>query len=359
VPRYRPEPAFEHGQPARDGILLINLGTPAAPTKRAVRRYLAEFLADPRVVEIPRLAWLPILYGVILNQRPARSAEKYAAIWTAEGSPLAVHTAQQARLLAQALGADGPSVEHAMRYGSPSVAQALQRLRTAGCARILVFPLYPQYAASTTASAFDAAGAWLARARNVPELRCVKHFHDHPAYIAALAASVQRHWVAHGRGDKLVMSFHGLPRYTLERGDPYHCECHKTARLLAQTLGVGASDYVVTFQSRFGRAEWLQPYTEPTLVALARAGVQRVDVACPGFVADCLETLEEIGIVARAAFLAHGGKQFALVPCLNESAEWISAMATIAAEHGWARPAQAPGDLAAQAARARALGAVR
>ncbi len=353
MPRFRPEPAHAHGQPSRDGILLINLGTPAAPTTRAVRRYLAEFLADPRVVEIPRLLWMPLLYGVVLNLRPASSARKYAAIWTPEGSPLAVHTRRQAGLLAAALGAEGPRVEFAMRYGEPAVAPALDRLRAAGCERILVFPLYPQYAASTTASALDAVAAWLGRTRNVPELRLVKHYHDHPAYIAALAAGVRSQWAAHGRGERLVMSFHGLPRAALERGDPYHRECRTTARLLGEALGLGDGDYLVTFQSRFGRAEWLQPYTQPTLVALAQSGVQRVDVACPGFVADCLETLEEIGMLARAAFLEHGGKQFSLVPCLNESPEWISAMTRIAAEHGWAPRAQAPAEHAARALRSK------
>ena len=271
--RFRPEPAFDHGGGARDGILLVNLGTPAAPTAGAVRRYLAEFLSDPRVVEIPRALWLPILYGAILSVRPARSARKYAEIWSPEGSPLAVHTARQAALLGAALGAQAPEVVHAMRYGEPSVGAGLDRLRAAGCDRILVVPLYPQYAASTTASTYDAVGAWLARTRNVPELRLVKHFHDHPAYIASLAAGVRRHWDAHGRGAKLVMSFHGLPRFALERGDPYHCECQATGRLLAEALGLTVDQHVITFQSRFGRAEWLQPYTEPTLIELARQGV--------------------------------------------------------------------------------------
>lgn len=355
--RYRPEPAYVHGQPPRDAVLLVNLGTPAAPNAAAVRRYLAEFLADPRVVEIPRLAWLPILHGIVLNLRPARSAEKYAAVWTPEGSPLAVHTASQARLLALALADDGLQVAHAMRYGEPAVARVLDQLRAAGCERILVLPLYPQYAASTTASAFDAVSAWATHARNLPELRWVKHFHDHPAYIAALAADVRNHWVAHGRGERLVMSFHGLPRASLERGDPYHCECHKTARLLAEALKLGTSDYLVTFQSRFGRATWLQPYTEPTLIELARSGVRRVDVVCPGFVADCLETLEEIGIGARAAFLAHGGEAFSLVPCLNESPEWIGALAALAREHAWSRTARTEAELEAQRQRAGALGA--
>ena len=341
--RFRPAPAFDHAASARDGILLANLGPPAAPTAAAVRRYLAEFLSDPRVVEIPRALWLPVLYGVILAVRPARSARKYAEVWTPEGSPLAVHTARQAALLGAALGAQAPLVEHAMRYGEPSVAAALERLRGVGCDRILVVPLYPQYAASTTASSFDAVCAWLARSRNAPELRFVKHFHDHPAYIAALAAGVGRHWDAHGRGDRLVMSFHGLPRFAIERGDPYHCECQATGRLLAEALGLAADRYVLSFQSRFGRAEWLQPYTGPTLIELARQGVGRVDVVCPGFVADCLETLEEIGIGGKQAFLANGGREFRLVPCLNESPECLDALSPLCAAHGWPpRAASAP-----------------
>jgi len=355
--RFRPEPAFDHAAEARDGILLVNLGTPAAPTRAAVRRYLAEFLSDPRVVEIPRALWLPILYGVVLLARPARSARKYAEIWSPEGSPLAVHTARQAELLRASLGAQAPRVEHAMRYGEPGVAGALDRLRAAGCDRILVVPLYPQYAASTTASTFDAVCAWLARARNAPELRLVKHFHDHPAYIAALAAGVERHWDANGRGDRLVMSFHGLPRFALERGDPYHCECQATGRLLAEALGLSEEQYVVTFQSRFGRAEWLQPYTEPTLIELARQGVGRVDVVCPGFVADCLETLEEIGIGGRQAFLANGGREFRLLPCLNEAPEWIEALAAICASHRWAPRSEDPGTRARRRQRAAGMGA--
>jgi len=357
--RFRPEPAFEHGSAARDGVLLVNLGTPTAPTASAVRRYLAEFLSDPRVVEIPRALWLPILYGVILLARPARSARKYAEIWTAEGSPLAVHTARQAALLAGAFATGAPLVEHAMRYGEPGIGGALDRLRVAGCDRILVVPLYPQYAASTTASTLDAVCAWLAGARNTPEVRFVKHFHDHPAYVAALAALVRRHWERHSRGDRLVMSFHGLPRFALERGDPYHCECQATARLLAEALQLGDKECVVTFQSRFGRAEWLQPYTEPTLVALARAGVRRVDVVCPGFVSDCLETLEEIGIGGRAAFLASGGGEFRLIPCLNESPEWIAALATICTEHGWPPRSSSTQTLARRKERATQLGAAR
>ena len=321
-----------------DGVLLVNLGTPAAPTAAAVRRYLAEFLSDPRVVEIPRALWLPVLHGVILLVRPARSARKYAQVWTDEGSPLAVHTARQAALLGEALAGRGLAVAHAMRYGEPAIGPTLERLRAAGCERILVVPLYPQYAASTTASTFDAVCAWFRGVRNLPELRFVKHFHDHPGYVSALAAIVRTHWERHGRGERLVMSFHGLPRLALERGDPYHGECQETAARLGAALGLEKGGYLVTFQSRFGPAEWLQPYTEASLVELARQGVSRVDVVCPGFVSDCLETLEEIGIAARHAFLAAGGKTFSLVPCLNESPEWIAALAGICAENRWARP---------------------
>jgi protoporphyrin/coproporphyrin ferrochelatase len=298
------------------GVLLVNLGTPSAPTAKAVRAYLAEFLADPRVVELPRLLWLPILHGIVLRTRPARSAEKYAAIWTGEGSPLAVHTARQAELLRAALP-DVP-VEYAMRYGEPGISAGLARLKQAR--DILVLPLYPQYSRSTTESVRDA----LPRTA-----RMVDSFHEHPSYIAALAAGVQRHWSQHGQSELLLMSFHGLPERSIKRGDPYAGQCQATARALAGALGLAPSDWRVTFQSRFGAARWLQPYTEPTLVALARQGLRRVDVVCPGFVSDCLETLEEIGMGAREAFLAAGGQDFHRIGCLNESPEWIDALATI------------------------------
>ena len=361
--KFRPEPPYQHGRLPRAGVLLVNLGTPDAPTTGAVRRYLREFLSDPRVVEIPRAVWLPILYGIILTVRPPRSAHKYAQVWTEEGSPLAVHTARQARLLAGRLGAGpqpAPLVEYGMRYGNPPIGAALERLRAAGCERIAVIPLYPQYAASTTASVNDALQAHLARTRHLPDLRFVKHFHDHPGYIAALAARVRAHWAANGRGDKLVMSFHGVPRYSLDRGDPYHCECHATARLLAEALGLSPSQYMLTFQSRFGRAEWLQPYTEPSLEALAREGVKRVDVFCPGFVSDCLETLEEIALGARETFLHAGGEQFGFISCLNEDEAWIDALAALARQAlGPALPplAELEAQAALRAGRARALGA--
>jgi protoporphyrin/coproporphyrin ferrochelatase len=305
-------------------ILLVNLGTPAAPTPEAVRRYLAEFLSDPRVVELPRLLWLPILHGVVLRTRPAKSAEKYRLVWTDEGSPLAVHTARQTKLLSQRTGAQ---VEYAMRYGGPSIASALEKMQEP----FVVVPLYPQYSNSTTASVLDL----------VPKaVAAVRDFHDHPAYIDALAAGVAKHWVENGRGEKLVMSFHGLPQRAVDRGDPYEKQCRQTAALLARTLAMKDGECLVTFQSRFGAAKWLQPYTQPALVELARSGTGRVDVVCPGFVSDCLETLEEIGITAKAAFMAAGGNEFHLIPCLNESPEWIAALAAIAAKGGGAAASQ-------------------
>ncbi len=333
------EPAFEHGKVARTAVLLCNLGTPDEATPAAVRRYLAQFLSDPRVVEIPRLLWWPILHGVILRVRPARSARKYASIWTADGSPLKIWTEKQAVLLRGYLGQRGHPVlvRHAMRYGLPSIASALDALKAEGADRVLVLPLYPQYAASTTASVGDDVASWMKRVRNVPEIRFVKHYHDDSGYIGALAKRLDDHWMMHGRPDKLVLSFHGVPRRTLELGDPYHCECLKTGRLLGERLKLRDDAMVVTFQSRFGKAEWLKPYTEPTLVALAQKGVGRVDVMCPGFAADCLETLEEIDQEARAAFLGAGGKEFSYVPCLNDQHEGIAALAGIAIRHmqGW------------------------
>ncbi len=343
MPRYSPEPAHSHGTGDKSAVLLVNLGTPEAPTPAALRRYLKQFLSDPRVIEIPRAIWWLILNGIILNTRPRKSAAKYAQIWTAEGSPLKAHTEKQAKLLRGWLGNRGRRdllVGWAMRYGAPSVASALDQLKAAGARRILIVPMYPQYAASTTASVMDAVGAWMERCRNQPALRSVRNFHDQPAYIAALARRVQAHWQAHGRpeaGYKLVMSFHGLPQRSLDKGDPYHCECQKTGRLLAEALGLKPEQYQVTFQSRFGAAKWLQPYTQPSLEQMAAGGTRRVDVICPGFVADCLETLEEIAMECRAAYLAAGGETFHYIPCLNEEAEWIESLGQLVETHlaGW------------------------
>jgi protoporphyrin/coproporphyrin ferrochelatase len=362
---YLPEPPFAHGSQARTGILLVNLGTPDEPTAGAVRRYLAEFLWDPRVVEIPRVAWWPILRFILLT-RPARSAAKYAAVWTKEGSPLRVYLGRQVQLLRGYLGERVKSplaVAGACRYGNPSIAAGLAELRGKGCERILVLPLYPQYAASTTGSAMDAVGAALARLRNVPAIRTVRNFHDHPAYVKAVARSVNDYWMKHGRPDRLVMSFHGLPRFSLDRGDPYHCECRKSARLIATELGWDDERTLVTFQSRFGRAEWLQPYTAATLAELGAKGTGRVDVICPGFAADCLETLEEIAMEGRDAFLSAGGKEFHYIPTTNDSPAFMAALTLIALEnlHGWASrdwdPQAAQAESRDSAARARALGA--
>ncbi|HEX6706966.1 MAG TPA: ferrochelatase [Albitalea sp.] len=364
--RFAPEPEHVHGAAAstpRTAILLCNLGTPDAPTAPALRRYLAQFLSDPRVVEIPRLLWWPILHGIVLRVRPKRSAAKYAGIWTAEGSPLKVWTDKQAKLLAGYLGQRGHrvTVRVAMRYGNPSVASALDALMAAGVRRVLVLPLYPQYCAATTASTFDAVAAWAGRRRALPELRFVHRYHDDAGYIEALARSVDAHVMAHGAPQRLVLSFHGVPRRTLSLGDPYHCECQKTARLLSERLRLKPEQVLVTFQSRFGKAEWLQPYTEPTLVALARQGVKRVDVMCPGFSADCLETLEEIDHEARQAFLAAGGSEFHYIPCLNDRHEWIAALADLALRHlqGWPADGDDPVGLQRQRDRAAAMGAAR
>lgn len=357
---FKAEPPFEHGKPERTAVLLCNLGTPDAPTAPAVRRYLAEFLSDPRVVEIPRLVWLAILHGVILRTRPAKSAKKYASIWTPEGSPLRVWTDKQTKLLGGYLGERGhpTMVRSAMRYGSPAIGEVLDELKAAGATRILVLPLYPQYSATTTASVHDAVCAWAARVRALPELRFVNRYHDDAGYIKALAKRITDFWTDRGRPDKLVLSFHGVPKRTLMLGDPYHCECLKTARLLGEQLRIEPGDMLVTFQSRLGRAEWLKPYTEPTLIALAKRGVKRVDVACPGFTSDCLETLEEIDHEARAAFLQAGGEEFNYLSCLNDRHEWIAALSAIAIRHmqGW--PAAASSEtLAAQSQRAIAQGA--
>lgn len=341
--RFSSPASFSHASPPRTAVLLVQLGTPAAPTAAALRPYLKQFLSDPRVVEIPRLVWWPILNGIILNTRPAKSALKYASVWTEAGSPLMAHSVQQADHLRQALTRRGHSidVELAMRYGEPSIPAVLERLRAVNTTRILVLPLYPQYAGSTTATAIDEVSRVLQGWRNLPELRWVRNFHDDPGYIDALAGQVQQSWAQTGRSEKLVMSFHGVPRRTLELGDPYHCECLATARLLAERLGLSRDQWVVTFQSRFGKAQWLQPYTEPTLIELARSGVRSVDVLCPGFVSDCLETLEEIGMEARDAFVGAGGEHFRYVPCLNETPAFIDGLVALVERHtaGW--PVQA------------------
>jgi len=365
---YRCEPAFAHDRTPKVGVLLVNLGTPDAPTPSALRRYLGEFLADPRVIEIPSFAWRPLLHGVVLRTRPAKSAARYAKIWTKDGSPLAVHTNKQKVLLSGHLGqqlkslglpADAVVVEQAMRYGMPSIGAALDRLRAAHCERILVVPLYPQYAASTTGSVFDAVGGHLAHARRVPGLRFVDTYHADAGYIAALAAVINDYWMRHGQPEHLVLSFHGVPRRSLTRGDPYHCYCQATARLLARELGLEAAQWTLAFQSRFGRGRWLEPYTATALAKLGKARLRRVDVFAPGFVADCLETLEELAIDGKRSYQAAGGGDYDVIPCLNEHPRWIAALADLVLANlsGWLAPPRGPDERAATMLRARAQGA--
>ena len=337
---YQNEPTFTHGTPAKTGILLINLGTPDAPTAQAVRPYLKEFLGDPRVVEIPRAIWWLILNGIILNTRPKKSAAKYATIWMPEGSPLRVHTEKQTALLQGYLSQRTKApyvVDYAMRYGNPSIASVLRKLKEQNCQRILVVPMYPQYAASSSGTAFDIVFAELIKMRNAPALRTIKNFHDHPGYIQALANNISDYWMKNGRPEKLVMSFHGLPQYTLDKGDPYHCECQKTGRLLAEELGLRPGQYTISFQSRFGKAEWLKPYTAATLAELGRQKTKRVDMVCPGFVADCLETLEEIAMEGKEDFQHAGGGEYHYIPCLNERDDWMHALTDLVMDnlHGW------------------------
>ncbi|MFT0533412.1 ferrochelatase [Castellaniella hirudinis] len=326
------------------GVLLINLGTPAAPTPAAVRRYLGEFLSDPRVVELPAAVWQPILRLFVLARRPAAMAPKYAQVWLDRGSPLLVHSQDLADGVEQALSAKGLDVRVAlaMRYGQPALDAAIQALIHAGCGRILVAPLYPQYAASTTATAVDAVNQYLARLRRQPTIRYLDRFHRHPAYIQALARSVRAHWARAGRADRLLLSFHGLPQSCVRQGDPYFRDCMQTAAALRAQLGDDGARLHVSFQSRFGAAPWLQPYTQATLEAWARAGVASVEVLCPGFVADCLETLEEINLGCREAFLAAGGREFHYIPCLNADPDWVQGFAGLLADNlqGW--PADAP-----------------
>ena len=340
--RYLPEPPHRHGTASSTAVVLVNLGTPDAPTAPAVKRYLRQFLSDPRVVEIPKPIWWLILNGIILNIRPSKSAAKYATVWMLEGSPLRVHTERQTKLLKGLLGERGHhlTVTSAMRYGTPSIPSVLAQLKAEGATRILLVPMYPHYSASTTATVIDEVCSWLQQSRNQPEMRFIRNFHDDEAYLAALEKSVRRHWQTHGalgKNDRLLMSFHGLPKRSLDLGDPYFCECHKTGRLLAERLDLPPELFKITFQSRFGKATWLQPYTAPTLHNMGAEGIRRVDVVCPGFVADCLETLEEIAQEARDDFLAAGGKEFHYIPALNEDDAWIEALTDLVERHlaGW------------------------
>lgn len=338
--KYRGSPAFSHRQADKIGVLVTNLGTPEAPTKKALKPYLKEFLSDPRVVEVPRLLWSLILNGVILRIRPKRSAEAYKTVWTDRGSPLLFHTEDQAKgieaKLKETWGED-IVVDFAMRYGSPAISEAVERMMQKGVRKLLVLPLYPQYSASTTASTFDALAKDFTQRRWLPELRFVTHYHDYPPFIEAAAKRIERHWNEHGRADKLLFSYHGIPLRYLKNGDPYHCECYKTSRLLAERLGLNQDEYLTTFQSRFGREEWLQPYTDMTMKALPKKGVKSVQVFCPGFSADCLETIEEIGEENREYFMENGGGRYEYISALNAEPDHIDALTELVNTHlqGW------------------------
>jgi ferrochelatase len=325
------------------GVLLVNLGTPAAPTPAAVRRYLAEFLWDPRVIEVPRVLWWSILHGVILRLRPRRSAATYAEIWQPEGSPLLLYSQALADRLQEALDARYAGrvrVRLAMRYGNPSMAEAMNALREEGIGRLLLLPLYPQYSATTTASVIDRAGEILKLWRVIPAFRTIDDYHDEPAYVAAIASSIRHHWDAAGRGERLLFSFHGIPRQYCAAGDPYPERCKETARLVAAQLELSETDHAVAFQSRFGLREWVRPYTDETLREWARGGCRRVDIVCPGFAVDCLETLEEIAIRNRDDFIAAGGAELRYVPALNASQDHAAALAGLVGRHlcGWLDP---------------------
>ncbi|MFT5663043.1 MAG: ferrochelatase [Gammaproteobacteria bacterium] len=338
--KYQGSPTFTHNQHDKIGVLITNLGTPDAPKKGDLKCYLREFLWDPRVVEVPRLLWWLILNLVILNVRPRRSARAYSTVWTERGSPLKFHTQDQADALRSKLHqkyGDSMIVEFAMRYGSPSVDSVIDKMLQQGVRKLVVLPLYPQYCASTTASTFDAVATSLAKKRLIPELRFINHYHDFPAYIQAVADKIRQHWAENGRADKLIFTYHGIPKRYLLNGDPYHCECYKTSRLLAENLGLNKAEYLVSFQSRFGREEWLQPYTDKTLMELPAQGVKSVQLVCPGFSSDCLETIEEIGIENREYFLQAGGERYEYIPALNAESPHIEMMAELLGQHlhGW------------------------
>ncbi len=361
---YEGQTMFAHDAPLRAGVLLTNLGTPDAPETKAVRRYLAEFLSDPRVVERPRWLWLPVLYGIILNLRPRKSAEAYAKIWSDEGSPLLAISRRLTKTVADALEQEMGSpvpVALGMRYGNPSIESALAYLRDHGANRIVALPLYPQYSATTTGSTFDAIAKVLANWRWVPELRFIAHYHDDAGYIEALASSIRAWREKNGAGERLLLSFHGIPQRYFDAGDPYHCHCHKTARLLADALDLPGDRMAISFQSRFGPEAWLKPYTDEMLDAWARAGVRRVDVAAPGFAADCLETLEEIAMQYADGFRKHGG-ELRYIPALNDEPVHVHALCRrLIREAGewWRSEADSEDERTSRLERARALGATR
>ena len=330
--KYTSQSSFTHEEQAKVGILLANLGTPDAPTAGALRSYLAEFLSDTRVIEKPRWQWWPILHGIVLRVRPKKSAALYQSIWTDGGSPLLVTAKKQRekleKLLLEEIGTP-LAVELGMCYGNPSMKEGLEKLREKGAKRIVVFPLYPQYSATSTGAVMDAVFDVLKTWRWIPEIRTLGSYHDEPGYIEALANSVRKLWDSKGKPEKLVLSYHGIPKSYFEGGDPYHCQCHKTTRLLAENLGLKKDEYQTTFQSIFGKDEWIGPATDKTLENLAKSGLKKLDVICPGFSADCLETLEEIEGENKEIFLENGGEQFRYIPALNDSDDFIYLMAEV------------------------------
>lgn len=327
---------YRHGSAARCAVLLVNLGTPSEPNAPALRRYLAEFLSDPRVIELPRAIWLPLLYGVILPFRAGRSALAYRQIWLPEGSPLRVHSGRLTTALDQSLAAANLAVKVrlAMRYGEPSIPAVLRQLHAEGLRRLMVLPLYPQYSATTTASVFDAVSEELGGWRWEPELRTISDYCHEPAWLDALADSIREHWRTQPRGQRLLFSFHGIPHRYVRAGDPYFCQCQYSAREIATRLGLAPDQWQVCFQSRVGREEWLRPYTDEIVTQLAAKGLTQLDVVCPGFAVDCLETLEEIELRTKEAFIAAGGERLTYVPALNASNAHVVALDALVRRHG-------------------------
>jgi ferrochelatase len=337
---------YQHGSKEKLGILLVNLGSPDQPTTSAVRRYLGEFLWDPRVVETPRWLWWLVLHGIILRIRPSRSAKAYQKVWSDQGSPLIAISRNQTRAVEKQLQKrfrGNLVVDLAMRYGKPSIRSSLEALRRAGARRLLVLPMYPQYSATTTASVFDEVTHVLSDWRWLPDLRFINHFHDHDKYIQALANSIREQWEKYPRGQILMFSFHGIPQRYFDNGDPYYCHCQKTARLVAEKLELNEAEWMVTFQSRFGREPWLQPYCDKTLEVLPAQGVKAVDIICPGFSADCLETLEEVNMDNREIFMQAGGEHYHYIPALNDREDHINALCEVLTAHMFGWPETMPG----------------
>lgn len=359
--KYSSQNSFSHGQADKLGVLITNLGTPTAPTKSALKPYLKQFLSDPRVVEVPKLIWWFILNGIILNIRPKRSAEAYSTVWTEQGSPLLMHTKNQAKGLEERFAkywGDQVIVDYAMRYGEPSVESAIDNLLNKGARKLIVLPLYPQYCASTTGSTFDAIAHDFLNRRWLPELRFINQYVDYPPYIQSIADSIEQHWAEHGKADKLVFSYHGIPKRYLLNGDPYHCQCHKTTRLVAEKLGIEPEQYMTTFQSRFGREEWLNPYTDETLKSLPSKGVKSLQVICPGFSSDCLETIEEIGEENREYFMENGGQRYEYIESLNASDSHLDMLYDLLNDNmqGWKQQFD-ESEFSKRAERAKSLGA--